>query len=422
MSPALFQTPHLDGPDRAVLAEIHDMRVELRHILGSPRRWQGMLRRNLLGRAIQGSNSIEGYYVSVEDAVAAVDEEEPLSTDQRTWAEILGYRRALSYVLQAASDPDFRFDSGVIRSLHFMLLSHDLSKDPGRYRQGPVYVGNEATGRLAYVAPEHHRVPDLVNALMAELENTQSHDPLVRGAMAHLNLVMIHPFRDGNGRMARALQTLVLARDSIVEAPFASIEEWLGRNTPDYYDVLAATGAGSWHPERDARLWVRFNLRAHHMQAQTVRRRVEQSGRLWSLLETEASDRGLPARTTHALFDAALGLRVRRPGYQELAEIELRTAVRDLNHLVDSGLLLAEGATRGRHYRATDELNRLAHEVRSDSPPMRDPFPGLLSEVAAVKARVQPTLDDTQFERGGEQLSLLTTTTVPAEHAEEGTA
>ena len=60
--------------------------------------------------------------------------------------------------------------------------------------------------------------------------------------MAHLNLVMIHPFRDGNGRMARALQTMVLAQDQVVEPTFSSIEEWLGNNTQEYYDVLAATG------------------------------------------------------------------------------------------------------------------------------------------------------------------------------------
>lgn len=68
--------------------------------------------------------------------------------------------------------------------------------------------------------------------------------------MAHLNLVMIHPFSDGNGRMARCLQTLVLAREGILEPEFSSIEEYLGRNTQDYYSVLAETSEGSWHPKK----------------------------------------------------------------------------------------------------------------------------------------------------------------------------
>ena len=52
--------------------------------------------------------------------------------------------------------------------------------------------------------------------------------------MAHLNLAMIHPFSDGNGRLARCLQTLLLAREQIVSPVFSSIEEYLGQNTQAY--------------------------------------------------------------------------------------------------------------------------------------------------------------------------------------------
>lgn len=82
--------------------------------------------------------------------------------------------------------------------------------------------------------------------------------------MAHLNLVMIHPFRDGNGRMARALQTLVLSREAIVEPTFSSIEEWLGHNADDYYNVLAVTGRGRWQPDGSAHLWIVLPPRAPH--------------------------------------------------------------------------------------------------------------------------------------------------------------
>ena len=68
---------------------------------------------------------------------------------------------------------------------------------------------------------------------------------MVRGAMAHLNLTMINPFKDGNGRISRALQTLVLAREGILHPVFCSIEEWLGRVTAEYYAVLAEVGQGN---------------------------------------------------------------------------------------------------------------------------------------------------------------------------------
>jgi len=89
---ALFSTPQLDLQDSVVLEEIHKARRELGSLLRTPRRWTGSLRRNAVARAIRGSNSIEGYYVDLDDAVAAVEDESPTSTDASTWAEIRGYR------------------------------------------------------------------------------------------------------------------------------------------------------------------------------------------------------------------------------------------------------------------------------------------------------------------------------------------
>src|SRR6184192_2931926 len=106
--------------DMTVLDEIHAMRRELAVVLRVPRRWQGGLRRTMLARAIRGSNSIEGYVVEEDDAAAALDDEAPLSADQRTFAEIRGYRQALGYVLQMAADPHFTFDSSGLRSMHYM--------------------------------------------------------------------------------------------------------------------------------------------------------------------------------------------------------------------------------------------------------------------------------------------------------------
>jgi len=203
----------------------------------------------------------------------------------------------------------------------------------------------------------------------------------VRGAMAHLNLVMIHPFLDGNGRMARALQTMVLAQDQVVEPTFSSIEEWLGNNTQDYYDVLAATGRGSWQPDNDATLWVKFNLRAHHMQAQTVRRRFDEAETQWRQIDQLLTDHKMNDRVGAALFDALLGLRVTRPSYVKLTELDERTATRDLVHAAELGLLEARGERRGRHYVAGEPLRRIHEKLRAARRPLEDPYPTLLGEI-----------------------------------------
>jgi Fic family protein len=378
----LYDPPSLTSEDETVLSEIHQMRKDLRHVLRTPQRWEGMLRRSALARAIRGSNSIEGYDVAEDDAAAAIDGEEPISADEQTFLEIQGYRQALGYVL-AMNDADYAsFDTAELRAMHYMMLSHDLTKSPGRYRKGPIYVNDDRRNAIVYEGPPAVDVPALMEALVTSLHTGLNNDPVVRSAMAHLNLVMIHPFRDGNGRMARALATLVLTRSDIGEPEFSSIEEWLGANTEDYYSVLAHTGHGSWQPRDDAHLWLTFNLRAHHMQAQTVARRVDEAGAVWHELDELATGRSLPERTLDALFDAVLGYRVRRGGYIKHANVSDQTATRDLTALTAAGLLIPHGSGRGRLYIAGEPLRQIQASLRARREPLRDPYPWMRTKLA----------------------------------------
>lgn len=372
---AIYSSPALTTEDDAVLHEIHQMRKQLRHVLRTPRRWEGVLRRSALARAIQGSNSIEGYQVDEDDAAAALDGEEPISADEETFLEIQGYRQALGYVLAKGDDDYATFDATEIRAMHYMMLSHDHTKSPGRYRRGPIYIRDERRDEVVYEGPDAADVPALMDALIQSLHTGVNSDPVVRSAMAHLNLVMIHPFKDGNGRMARALATLVLTRSDIGEPEFSSIEEWLGANTDDYYSVLAHAGHGSWQPRDDAHLWLTFNLRAHHMQAQTVARRVGEAGETWTDLDRLLTEHDLPERTMEAMFDAVLGYRVRRAGYLKRAEVTEQTATRDLAALASAGILTAYGNGRGRYYAAGEPLKQIQERRRAGRKPLRDPYP-----------------------------------------------
>ena len=382
----IYSAPALTTEDEAVLGEIHRMRKELRHVLRTPRRWEGVLRRSALARAIQGSNSIEGYQVDEDDAVAAVDGEDPISADEETFLEIQGYRQALGYVLAKGDDDYATFDATEIRAMHYMMLSHDHTKSPGRYRKGPIYVRDERRDLVVYEGPDASDVPILMDALVQSLHTGVNSDPVVRSAMAHLNLVMIHPFRDGNGRMARALATLVLTRSDIGEPEFSSIEEWLGANTDDYYSVLAHTGHGSWRPRHDAHLWLTFNLRAHHMQAQTVARRVSEAGETWTDLDRLRTEHDLPERMMEAMFDAVLGYRVRRAGYLKRAGVTEQTATRDLAALTSAGILTAYGNGRGRYYAAGEPIKQIQQRRRARRKPLRDPYPWMRAKLAEPTA------------------------------------
>jgi Fic family protein len=377
----IFQTPELREDEVEVLALLAEQRDRLRDRMAEPRRWSGTLRRMAFARAVQGSNSIEGYNASLDDVVAAVEEEPTLAAEEETRQALAGYRDAMTYVLQIADDEGLEVDEGLLKSLHFMMLKYDLKKHPGRWRPGPIFIRRETTEEIVYSGPPSDEVPALVSEMLSELDRTD--DPVVvKAAMAHLNLTMIHPFSDGNGRMARCLQTLVLARERVVAPVFSSIEEFLGRNTEAYYQVLEDVGAGAWHPERDARPWVRFCLRAHYLQAITTMRRREEIEELWNSCVALTERHRLPERCAAGLMDATLGMRIRRKIYRSSSEaatgeeISDLTASRDLKSMVDAGLLEAVGERRARYYLAGETLRHLREEIRSRRTPESsdDPF------------------------------------------------
>jgi Fic family protein len=368
----IYEIPDIRAQEEAALSRIEELRRQLRFYVAEPRRWVGSLRRVLGARAIRGSNSIEGFNVSVEDALAAIEGEEPAEASDRDWLAVLGYRRAMTYVLQLARDEHFEYTAALIRSLHFMMTEHTLDAGPGLWRPGPIWVRNDATRETVYEGPESEAVPGLIDELVCQLEESEASHPMVRGAMAHLNLAMIHPFRDGNGRMARCLQTLALARDRFLSPEWMSIEEYLGVNTQPYYDILAQVGKGKWQPEGDARPWVRFCLRAHYIQALSVLRRVRESESIWVGIDELREAHGLPERAMTSLFDAAIGLRIRNASYRkavELSELEPisnQVATNDLKTMARAGLVVQHGAKRGTYYVAGKSLLDLRESIRGE--------------------------------------------------------
>jgi Fic family protein len=328
----------------------------------------------MLGRVIRGSNSIEGYVIPKDEVVAAAEGEKVEANDQTRLATET-YRRAMTQVIVLSTDPDFRWTPTLIKSLHYTMLEYDPTKWPGKWRGGPIYVVDEdRDNQTVYEGPNAELAPSLMGELVDTLNLEDTATPeIVRAAMAHLNLVMIHPFKDGNGRMARCVQTLVLGRAGTLEPIFSSIEEYLGTYTRDYYDVLSNVGAGSWHPQNDALPWVRFCLKAHYYQAQTLLRRARESEHLMNALEETVRKADLPERMRMALWDAAQGFKVRNATYRSAAEVNAPIASRDLNALVVAGFLEPQGEKKARHYTATPKLLAVHREV-SESRFIPDPY------------------------------------------------
>src|SRR5712692_9614348 len=181
----LFKSPILRVEEESVIKAISHMHKALKYSLSTPSTWEGVLRRNAFARAIQGSNSIEGYIVTKDDAIAAAEGEEPINAQHETWQAIIGYRNAMTFVLQLSKDPNFVFNEGILRSLHYIMLQHELSKHPGNWRPGAIYVRDEAKGENVYEGPPVELAQKLISELILYLNSSKDDDHmLVKGAMA----------------------------------------------------------------------------------------------------------------------------------------------------------------------------------------------------------------------------------------------
>lgn len=370
----LYTYTVLDEAERAVVARIETLQRDLRHfVVQQPRRWTGLLARMTRAKALRASNSIEDINVSQEDALAAVDGEDPVEAGKQDWRAVQGYQQAMTYILQRCRDHDFRFSVDSILALHFMISQSDLDANPGNFRRGWVGVRNTRTGEIVHEGVDRELLETLIDELVAYLNGPAMPHIIVKAAMAHLNLTLLHPFSDGNGRTARCLQTAVLVNDGMAAQEFSSIEEYIGRNQSEYYEMLATAGGGGWHPDRDSKPWIRFCLKGHYMQLQTLLRRNQEFGIIYADLVDVLRESGLHERMALALLEAAFGRRVRNASYRVSADISNNLASRDLKQLLDLGLLEAQGEKRGRHYLAGPQVREIRRRRRL-SKEITDPF------------------------------------------------
>jgi Fic family protein len=268
---------------------------------------------------------------------------------------VVCYARAMDHVGVMAADSAFRWLDRVILDLHFDACYFQRDKSPGHWRTGPIGVtGND--GRLVYEGPDG----DVVVPLMAEVVDWLENGDLdthvvVRAAMAHLHVVSVHPFRDGNGRISRIVQSLVLAQEGLVSFEFGSIEEYLADHTQAYYAALQEVQGRQYQPERDASAWVTFCVDAHLAQARQRLAQIKEAAARWSFLEELVKRHGWPERFVIALEQSLIDSSD-RTSYGEEASVSPATASADFRRLRDAGLVKQRGRGRNIRYHAGDAL------------------------------------------------------------------
>jgi len=345
----IYATPPMTPALEGQLDELAELRAALGNEVKTRSRWMGSLRREVRASSIESSTSIEGFSISPEEALALTSGRDVADRDQEDRQAVACYARAMDHVGTLGVDPSFRWVDRVILDLHFDACYFQRDKDPGLWRTGPIGV-TAPDGSLEYEGPDGEQVVALMDEVLDWLADSNLEvDVVVRAAMAHLHIVSVHPFRDGNGRVSRIVQSLVLAREGPAAPEFFSIEEYLGSHTQDYYAALREAQGGGYRPERDAAGWVSFCVDAHLTQARQRLAQIKRAAARWAHLEELVEGRNWPDRLVIALEQSLAG-GTERSSYGGEAEVSPATASADFRRLLDAGLVEQRGRGRNISY------------------------------------------------------------------------
>jgi Fic family protein len=204
------------------------------------------LRRDHRIRSVQASLAIEQNTLTLEQVTAVLDGK-----------PVLGLPREVQEVKNAFAAYDMLPKWDPTRRAHLCaahaLLMRGLADDAGRLRSGG--VGIYRGERLVHMAPPANQLPRLLKDLLGWLAQTEAH-PLIASSAVHYELEFIHPFSDGNGRIGRLWQTLILSRWQPMLA-YLPVETVIRQRQDDYYRALGESDRAS-----DCSGFIRFLLEA----------------------------------------------------------------------------------------------------------------------------------------------------------------
>ncbi len=245
--------------------------------------WEAKFRKEAMERTVHHGTHLEGNPLSEEEVKDVLEGTDVIARD-RDIQEILNYRNVLKFIdmvqAQIGHSGAYNFTLETILEMHRLTTDKILPEDAsGKFRIRQVVIRNTKTGQVSYTPPPAVEIPyqteDLITWINSdEAKNTH---PVIKSGIIHYELARIHPFVDGNGRVARAVATLIMFLDGYDIRKFFSFEEYFDENPMDYYLTLQAVSNQlvlDTH-ERDLTPWLEYFTEGVAVELNRVKEKVQ---------------------------------------------------------------------------------------------------------------------------------------------------
>jgi Fic family protein len=316
----------------------------------------------ILTEDVVKTSEIEGEYLNPSEVRSSIArrlglEVGGLSRTQRNTEGIVGV------VINATKEFDRPLNEQRLYGWHSLLFPTGWSGEfrilVGQWRddaKGPMQVVSGVMRReiVHFEAPGAIRLPKEMEQFIDWFERSDALDKILKAGIAHLYFVTIHPFDDGNGRIARALADLALARADTYGQRFYSMSSQIKIERKSYYEILVKTQKGGL----DITEWLEWFLNcliSAIKNAQIVLKEVLRKARVWRILnnkEINSRQTKMLNRILDGDFDGAL----HSQKWAKMNDCSLDTAQRDLAKLVEYGILSMTGRARSTRYHLKDDI------------------------------------------------------------------
>ena len=319
--------------------------------------WEAKFKEEARVRTVHFGTRIEGNELNYSQAKRVMEGEEVLARG-RDIQEVINYRNVLEYIdklgerygLNGPGRGAARYTEVWLKKIHQLITEKILEKERiGEYRTTRVVVKNSQTGEISFRPPLPVEVKVQIEEFFDWLNSDEGKavHPILRAGITHYELARIHPFVDGNGRVARAVALLVLLREDYDVKRFFSIEEYFDKNAEEYYGALQAVSK----KRGDLTPWLEFFTKALGIELTKIKERVrslsidfrwrDRLGRQISLSERQIK------LIEHLTDNDRLFM---RDGRKVLPMVSDDTILRDIKDLMKKGVLKKRGSTKAAYY------------------------------------------------------------------------
>lgn len=309
--------------------------------------WEARFREEAIVRTVHHGTHIEGNELSIGEAEKLLAGAKIVGRD-RDIQEVLNYRNVLKFIEEYDKN-DITDES--LKHIHSMTVNRLLLDDAtGVYRKTQVVVKNSATGEVTFRPPPAIEIPFLISSFLQWLNTSQQDDihTVLKAGIAHYEIVRIHPFLDGNGRVARALATLVLFKAGYDIKRFFSLEEHYDREPLSYYESLQAVGKsnGNLTP------WLEYFTQGLAIELTRIKEKIKSLSTDLKLKKSLGGQQlAISERQIKIVeFVQENGFLQNKSFFELFPMISEDTVLRELKDLIKKGILKKEGTTKGVRY------------------------------------------------------------------------